>query len=287
MIFARIFKPVIFAMNWLGNLCARLLGCGEGGGAASYSPQELRLIVSASSQAGEIQQEEKALLENVLEFRDITVRNIMVNRMEMQAVAKGAFLRQVIELRQQCGHSRYPVFGESLDDILGFINVGDVLYMSDQLDTAKVEDIMKPVKFVPESMRVSTLFKLLKHEKIYQVVVVDEYGGTAGLATMEDVLEEIVGDIYTDAGDQDIVEDGAGGFIMQGAAKIDDAEEALGVDFKNSDYETVGGLICGQLGHIPLVGERVKLAGWLFEVTRSDPRAVRQLRITRLNADKA
>lgn len=286
MIFAKVFKPVIYAMNWLGNRSARLLGGTPAHEGKSYSPQELMVIVSASSQAGEIMQEERDLLENVLEFRETSVRNIMINRTEMVAVAKGTPLRRVIDLRKEGGYSRYPVFDKSLDDIVGFIHVGDMLYLADQLDSAVVEDIMKPAHFVPESMRVGTLFSLLKSEKVHQAVVVDEYGGTSGLVTMEDVVEEIVGDIYdeTDAVDHSIREINPSLYVMEGQTHIYDVEEALDIDFKTTDYETIGGLISGHFGRIATVGEIVEIEGWRFMVTRGDARAVRQVRVSRLEA---
>ncbi len=283
-IFSTVFKPAIVFMNKLGNLAARLLG-GRGEVAVkSYSPQELMLIVSASSQAGEIFQDEKDLLENVLEFRQTSVRNIMVNRTEMLAVAKGTPLRKVVELRRQSGHSRYPVYNESLDDIIGFIHVGDVLYMADDLDRASVEEVMQPAHFVPESMRVVNLFGMLKSEKVHQAVVVDEYGGTAGLVTMEDVLEEIVGDIYdeTDAVDQAVCQVSPGVYVMEGQTHLYDVEEALAMEFAEEDYETIGGLISARLGHIPQPGEMMEFAGWRFVVTRADARAVRQVRVFKL-----
>lgn len=280
-IFGRIFKPVILFMNYLGNNSARLLLGRVEHASRGYTPQELMLIVSASSQAGEIYQNEKDLLENVLEFRQTSVRNIMINRTEMLAVAKGTGLRRVVELRRESGHSRYPVYGDSLDDIIGFIHVGDVLYMADSIDTAKVEEIMQPAHFVPESMKVANLFGMFKNEKVHQAVVVDEYGGTAGLITMEDVLEEIVGDIYdeTDAVDQSLRQVSPGVYVVEGQAHLYDVEETLNVDFKNEDYETIGGLISAQLGHIPQPGEMMDFDGWRFVVTRADARAVRQVRV--------
>ena len=280
MVFGKVFKPVILFMNFLGNASARLVVGRSEHHIKSYSPQELMLIVSASSQAGEIMQDERDLLENVLEFRQTTVRNIMVNRTEMVAVAQGTNLRRLVELRRESGHSRYPVYGDSLDDITGFIHVGDVLYLADQLDTAVVEDIMKPAHFVPESMRVGNLFGMLKGEKVHQAVVVDEYGGTSGLVTMEDVLEEIVGDIYdeTDAIDQSVRQVSPGVYIMEGQTHVYEVEETLNIEFEDGNYETIGGMLSSQLGHIPLPGEMVETSGWRFVVTRADARAVRQVR---------
>ena len=287
MIFATIFKPVIFFMNWLGNHSARLFSKGEAQNAHSYSPQEIMLIVSASSQAGELRQEERVLLENVLEFRGINVKNIMVSRTSMEAVPQGTPLRGVIEMRRKAGHSRYPVYVDSLDEIIGFVHVGDVLYMVDKLDNALVEDIMQPVHFVPESMPIASLFTLLKSEKVHQAIVVDEYGGTSGLVTLEDVLEEIVGDIYdeSDTVDNTISQINPGVYLIKGSAHLDDVGEKLGIEIEHDEVETIGGLISARVGHIPLAGERINLEDWTLEVVKADARAVRQVRASRILPD--
>jgi CBS domain containing-hemolysin-like protein len=289
MAFAAAFKPVIFFMNWLGNHSARLFAAQpEANPGRGYSPQELMLIVAASSQSGELRQEEKILLENALEFRDITVRNMMTSRTQMVAVAKSAPLRQIIELRRQTGHSRYPVYASSLDDISGFVHVGDILYLAEKLDSAKVEDIMKPIPFVPESMRAAALFSLLRGEKSHQAIVVDEYGGTSGLITMEDVLEMLVGDIYdeSDAVDNSIVLERPGVYLLDGSAHLADIESIMeiGAMLHDDEYETIGGLLSAYLGHIPAAGEKIVVSGWEFMVLKADPRAVRQIKAVKIDS---
>jgi CBS domain containing-hemolysin-like protein len=287
-IFAAIFKPVIFFMNWLGNHSARLFSAQPAPSAGKgYSPQELMLIVAASSQSGEIKQDEKAWLENVLEFREVTVRNMMTSRTQMAAVAKGTPIRKLIELRRQTGHSRYPVYDGSLDNILGFVHVGDILYQAESLDQAKVEDIMKPLCFVPETMSAAALLNLLRSEKSHQAIVVDEYGGTSGLITMEDVLEMLVGDIYdeSDALDNSIIQDSPGVYLLDGAAHLADMESIMPINAAaglHDEYETVGGLLSAHLGHIPAVGEKIVLNGWELTVLKADPRAVRQIKAIKL-----
>jgi CBS domain containing-hemolysin-like protein len=288
MIFAAIFKPVIFFMNWLGNYSARFFARQNTETAPKgYSPQELMLIVAASSQTGELKQEERTLLENVLEFREITVRNIMISRTQMVAVPKGAALRHIIELRRRMGYSRYPVYAASLDEIVGFIHVGDILYLAKNLDDARVEDIMKPVLFVPESMRAAALFSLLRMEKAHQAIVVDEYGGTSGLITMEDVLEMLVGDIYdeSDAEDNSITMEGTGVYLLHGSAHLIDIKDIMGIEVPHEEYETIGGLLSDRLEHIPAPGEKIEFGGWEFTVLKADARAVRQVRAVKINQE--
>ncbi|MDR1398249.1 MAG: hemolysin family protein [Desulfarculales bacterium] len=289
MIFAAIFKPVIFFMNWLGNYSAHFFArpntevIPKG-----YSPQELMLIVAASSQTGELKQEEKTLLENVLEFREITVRNIMISRTQMVAVPQDAALRHIIELRRQMGYSRYPVYAGSLDEIVGFIHVSDILYLAKDLDKARVEDIIKPVLFVPESMRAASLFNLLRTEKAHQAIVVDEYGGTSGLITMEDVLEMLVGDIYdeSDAEDNSITMESPGIYLLNGSAHLIDIKDIMGIDAPHEEYETIAGLLSDRLGHIPAMGEKIDFNGWEFTVLKADARAVRQVKAIKLLSAK-
>ncbi|GGJ41006.1 hemolysin family protein [Deinococcus roseus] len=285
MIFTTVFRPVIFSMNWLGNKIVSLLGLKPASGHHSlYSEEEIRMILDTSSEAGMFEEQEREFLENVFEFDAITVKAIMTHRTEIIAMPADAPLRELIEYRREHGYSRVPVFEGTLDNITGIIHTADTLLHLDHLDTLTLETIKRPVYFVPESMKVRDLFNSLKTQKTHMAIVVDEFGGTAGLVTLEDAIEELVGDIYDETDEEEdkiqILDNNT--YMVDGGVHMNEIESLLEMEIDNSDeseYETVAGFLFSRLGHIPKVGESVRANNWIFEVMDANDRAIKQVSI--------
>lgn len=285
MLFTVIFKPVIFVMNWLGNSIVGLMGLKPAGGHHSlYSEEEIRMILDSSSEAGMFEEQEREFLENVFEFDAITVKAIMTHRTEIIALPEDAPLRDLIQYRREHGYSRVPVYSGTLDNITGLVHTADALLYVEELDSHTLSTLKRPAYFVPESMTGRDLFNSLKTQKTHMAIVVDEFGGTAGLVTLEDAIEELVGDIYdeTDEEEDHIQVLGDNTYLVAGGVHMDEIETLLEQEIDNSDeseYETVAGFLFSRLGHIPKVGETIRANNWMFEVMEANDRAIQQVSI--------
>jgi len=286
LIFTTIFRPVIISLNWLGNAVVKLFGLEpDSGHRAAYSSEEIRMIMDSSGQAGVFEQQAQEMLENVFEFQDTPVKAIMVHRTEVEAMEKGSSLREMVALRKKFSYSRLPVFDETVDNIIGIVHTQDALLHVDELDSTTVDDLMRPAFFVPENMKVRDLFSSLKKQKSHMAIVVDEFGGMSGLVTLENVLEELVGDIYdeTDEEEEDVERLGEHEYLVEADLHIDDVETLLDIELDGRDsgeFETIAGYIFSKLGYIPQIGETVRASGWDFEIVDASERQIKKVRIS-------
>ena len=286
LIFTTIFRPVIISLNWLGNAVVKLFGLEpDTGHRAAYSSEEIRMIVDSSGQAGVFEQQAQEMLENVFEFQDTPVKAIMVHRTEVEAMEKGSSLREMVALRKKFSYSRLPVFDETVDNIIGIVHTQDALLHVEALDSTTVDDLMRPAFFVPENMKVRDLFSSLKKQKSHMAIVVDEFGGMSGLVTLENVLEELVGDIYdeTDEEEEDVERLGEHEYLVEADLHIDDVETLLDIELDGRDsgeFETIAGYIFSKLGYIPQIGETVRASGWDFEIVDASERQIKKVRIS-------
>jgi putative hemolysin len=225
------------------------------------------MIVSASRQEGVLEEQEKELLNNVFDLSDTPVRAIMTPRVEMIAIEETASLRRLMALHEEHGYSRVPIYREATDNITGIAVVGDILRHLDKLDTVTVGTIARDRVFVPENMKVIDLFQLLQAKKTHMAIVADEFGGTAGLVTFEDAIEEVFGEIY-DENDEDtkqVTHLGENAYMFDATINISEAEKILGVDLGDEEagnYETLAGFLFHMFEYIPRVGEETVHAGW-------------------------
>jgi len=286
LIFTTLFRPVILSLNWLGNAVVKLFGLEpDTGHRAAYSSEEIRMIVDSSGQAGVFEQQAQEMLENVFEFQDTPVKAIMVHRTEVEAMEKGSSLREMVALRKKFSYSRLPVFDETVDNIIGIVHTQDALLHVDELDSTTVDDLMRPAFFVPENMKVRDLFSSLKKQKSHMAIVVDEFGGMSGLVTLENVLEELVGDIYdeTDEEEEDVERLSENEYLVEADLHIDDVETLLDIELDGRDsgeFETIAGYIFSKLGYIPQIGETVRASGWDFEIVDASERQIKKVRIS-------
>ncbi len=285
-VFATVFRPVIYVLNATGNAVVRLFGLRPVAGHHSvHSEEEIRMIVSASRQEGVLEEQEKELLNNVFDLSDTPVRGIMTPRVDMIAIEAGASLRRLMLVNEEHGYSRIPIYRDTPDNIVGIAYVGDILRHIDRLDTVTVDEIARPTVFAPENMKVIDLFSLLQRKKTHLAVVVDEFGGTAGIVTLEDAVEEVVGEIYDENDDEadeklfTVMDDGT--YVFDATINCNEVEKVLGIDLDDEiqgNYETLSGFLFHQFEYIPRPGEETSANGWTFHVAEADDRRVLKIR---------
>jgi len=233
-----------------------------------------------------IEEAEQDMISGILHLEEVTARQIMVPRIDIVAVARDTPLSEAVDVAIGAGHSRIPVFGRNMDEILGVIYAKDLLtYVNESHEGITVETLMRPAYFVPESKRVDDLLHELQQQKIHLAVVVDEYGGTAGVVTIEDILEEIVGEIQDEYDREtppiEVVSDDE--LVVDGRLTIDDLCDEMDLEWPGPQSGTVGGFIQRQLGRIPARGEQVEVNGVRLTVLHVEHRRVRKVRVERLS----
>ncbi len=227
-----------------------------------------------------------AMMEGVLQVSDLQVRDIMIPRAQMVVVERDAELGQVLPAVVDSAHSRFPVIDDDRAEVVGIMLAKDLLqYCGDQAPRFKMRDIVRSAVFVPESKRLNVLLREFRASRNHMAIVIDEYGSAAGLVTIEDVLEQIVGEIedeydFDEAGF--ILKRGANNYTVKAHTAIEDFNEHFAVDFDDSDYDTIGGLTIHAFGHLPTRGESIDVGGFRFTVVRADSRRVRLLNVERL-----
>ncbi len=241
--------------------------------------------LEAGEQEGLIEREERRLLESIVDFGDTLVREVMTPRPDIVGARADATLAELRQVFAEQQYSRVPVYRDSLDHILGFVFVKDLIRLPLELPAGErvVERLLRPAHFVPETKRVSELLKEFQRQQVQSAVVVDEYGGTAGLVTIEDLLEEIVGEIRDeyDVASEPVQDEGNGVFVFSGKVSIDDLNDRLGVSIPPEGFGTIGGYLLAHLGRVPGVGERIDVDGLRVEVLEAERRRVTRVRVRR------
>jgi CBS domain containing-hemolysin-like protein len=271
---ARLFNPFIWILNqstrWLLNLAG--IKYSNQFGYSRLTPGELQLIISTTAESPGLAAGERELLNNVFAFGDVTAGEIMVPRRQINAISQALPLRQVLLAIAQSGHSRYPAIGESLDDIRGILDLRDLLQLltQHQIDLDHpVQARVRPARFVPEDMPLHELLHIMQRSSQEMVIVVDEFGGTAGLVTLRDITAKIVGDVYEPEGDTDYlvkVRDDQS-FLVQAQTNIETVNQLLPVNLPlGEDYQTVGGFLIYQLQKIPTEGDSLIYGGFEWRV---------------------
>ncbi len=255
-------------------------------------PENLDQLVDLLRRAqarGLLGADELEMIEGVLQVSELRVRDVMIPRAQMVVVPAEADLRQMLPIIVESAHSRFPVVGESRDEVEGILLAKDLLrYFADGNEAEfDMEDVLRPATLIPESKRLNVLLREFRKSRNHMAIVVDEYGGVAGLVTIEDVLEQIVGEI-TDEHDVEeggyVVERAPGHYTVKALTPIEDFNEALGTTLSDEEFDTIGGLVVHRFGHLPKRGETVDLDGLRFRVLRADNRRVHLLEVERTTA---
>jgi putative hemolysin len=244
---------------------------------------------AAKSDAGPVQHEgmiegeERRLLQNIMDFGGTLVREVMTPRPDIVALPEKATIGELRALFREQEYSRFPIFKESLDNIAGFVFIKDLVAMDASEDARAITSIIRPAVVVPETKRVPELLKQFQRQQTQIAIVVDEYGGTAGLVTIEDLLEEIVGEIRDeyDVESESVVDEGNGRFVFSGKVDVDEIAHRLDVHIEREGFETVGGYLLSHLGRVPTVGERFDIDGLTVEVLDAERRRINKVRIVK------
>ncbi len=249
------------------------------------SEDGLRFLIDVSEGESEIEEEEKQMIASIFELGETVVREIMVPRIDIVAINENSSLQEAIDVILEKGHSRIPVYEENVDQIIGFLYAKDLLrcFRNGQQETP-IRDLLRPAYFVPETKKVDELFNEMRKRRVHIAVVVDEYGGTSGLVTIEDLLEEIVGEIQDEYDFEEPVfqELGPEKYIFNARMALDDVSDLLGVELAFENADTLGGFLYSQLGHVPEAGETVEYEGWQFTVLSVESRRIEKVRVERV-----
>ncbi len=248
------------------------------------SEEEIETFIDGATEEGIIDKGEDELLRSVVEFADTVVREVMTPRATMVCIRRDATIDNLKDLIIKEKYSRVPVYKDRLDNVEGIVMAKDILEYSDDKHKAQpIEALIRPVAFVPEAMPVADLLREFQKVKVKMAIVVDEHGGVSGLVTMEDVVEEIVGEIQDeyDTDEAQIFENGPLDFTVSGATEVEELEELFDVELAEDDFITVGGLITHDLGRLPHKGESLRIKGLVLEVLEIDQKKVKKLRIRR------
>lgn len=284
-----VFRPVRYFLDFFESM-ASIGKEPEEGQEGNTQEEHFEAFMEAGAEEGLIEDEDRRLIRSVVEFGDKTVREVMTARTDMVAVEANQSLDEFRSLVIQAHLSRFPVYEGDLDNIIGFVHVRDVFEVEGKdLAHLKVREIMRPVRVVPESKLVSVLFREMQSEGTHMVIVVNEYGNTAGLATLEDLVEEIFGEIRDEhEPEADVESDGNGAYIVPGSMDLDRLEELVGYRAE-SEWEstTVGGLLAELAGHVPRVGEVIEEEGLLMEVLAGNELRVDKVRVSRVDSQTA
>lgn len=257
------------------------------GGRKRVTEEDIQDIIDAGEEEGLINQEENEMIRSIISLGDTVVREIMVPRTGMASVEVDATVRQVLDAIIGCGHSRIPVYEGTIDNIVGLIYAKDLLkYWGADETLIELRTILRPPYFVPESKNLEELLQEFKKKRVHMAVVIDEYGGTSGIVTIEDLLEQIVGDIQDeyDLEEEWLVVEPDGSLLVDGRLPVEELESHLDIAFEREKFDTVAGLIFHLSGRIPVNGDQVESGEILFTIMDADGRKVSSVRVQKLQS---
>ena len=286
--FKKITSPFVTFLSASTNLIVRLFGFDPNASEEIVTEEEIRMLVDAGEEKGVIEETQKEMINNIFDFDDIVAADVMTHRTELECVEISESLEAVVKLAIEKGYSRIPVFDGEVDNIKGIIYVKDLLkYIGKPVpQTVKISRLMREAVFIPESKRCGDLFDEMTEKHLQMVIVSDEYGATAGIVTIEDLLESIVGNMQDeyDNEEEEIEKLGDNLFNFDGMTDIEEVEEVLGITVPDGEYDTIGGFIMSELGRIPGEDEEpcIEACGYKFTVEEMEERRIDKIRAERL-----
>ena len=281
-------KPFVVLLSASTNLLVRCFGFDPNAPQNNVTEEEIRMMVDAGEEKGVIEESQKEMINNIFEFDDIVAADVMTHRTELECVEINDSLEDVIKTAMAEGYSRIPVYEDEIDNIVGIIYVKDLLkYIGKQIPgNFKISKIMREAVFIPESKRCGDLFNEMTEKHLQMVIVSDEYGSTAGIVTMEDLLESIVGNMQDeyDNEEEEVQQVNDDLYNFDGMTDIEEVNEVLGINIPDGEYDTIGGFIMSELGRIPTEDERpvIEAEGFRFSVEEMDDRRIERVRAERL-----
>jgi len=282
--FGLVLAPVLLPLQWLERRGLTALGLDRAAEPSAAAEEELRLLVESVEDSSALEQDEREMIHGIFEMSERPAREVMVPRMDIAAEPREATIRQVLDRIVVSGYSRIPIYQDSIDNVVGIVYAKDVLrhLREGKLDDP-VEPIARPAYFVPETKKVDELLQDLQQKRVHLAIVVDEYGGTAGLVTIEDLVEEIVGEIRDE---YDVNEEQLFQQVSEREAVVDartpirDVNEALDLTLNVDEFDTLGGLVYHELGKVPVEGDAIRVNGCLVTVLSTQGRRIKKLRVT-------
>ncbi|HET7091305.1 MAG TPA: hemolysin family protein [Anaerolineae bacterium] len=286
---ARFFGPIVRFLVWATNLIARPFGGKPRRGMPIVTQDEIKTLVDAGEEGGVLEVAEKKMIYSVFDIGEMLAREVMVPRIDMVALEAGTPLLEATDVAIRHGHSRIPVYEETVDHIIGILYAKDLLKVFRQHgrsggDGVRLPSLTRPAYFVPETKKVDELLRELQQRRVHMAIVIDEYGGTAGLVTIEDILEEIVGEIrdeYDESEEPMVKPLGRDEYEVDSRIPIDDVNELLAAELSDEESDTLGGLIYNQLGHVPEPGEEIEVDGVSLKVLNVKDRRIGKVLIQR------
>ena len=281
-IIMKITKPIVWVFNLLTGIIFKIMGIENDGVKPFITEEELKAMVNVSHEEGVLEIEEREIINNVFQFGDMQAKEAMIQRLDMIAVNIEDSYDEIIELFKSEKLSRLPVYQESIDDIVGILNIKDIIFLSDEeIQNFNIKNYVREAFFTYEFKKITQLLEEMKKEKSQMAIVVDEYGGTAGLLTIEDLVEVIVGDIDDeyDEEEEEIVKVSDNEYLVEGSTKISDVNEQIGINFESDEFDSIGGFIIGYLKRIPEENELIEVGNVKFSVESIDKNRINKLRI--------
>jgi putative hemolysin len=276
--------PIVHLLVWLGNSLARLFGAETRSDLPFVTEEEIKVLVDAGEEEGVIEEEEKDMIYSIFELGDTLAREVMVPRIDVVALDVKTPMLAALETIMEAGHSRIPVFDETIDNVLGVLYAKDLLpYLRDGRTDVPLKSILREAYFIPETKKASDLLPDLQQRRVHMAVVVDEYGGMAGLVTIEDLLEEIVGEIQDEYDTEEpfvqYVSDDE--YVFDARVDLDDMNRLMAVSLPTEDSDTLGGFIYTELGKVPVVGDQVSYDNLELTVESVAGRRIQKVRVQR------
>lgn len=278
-------SPFVKLLTASTNVTVRLFGVDPNANDEQVTEEEIRMMVDVGKERGTIQETEKMMIDNIFEFDNKVVSDIMTHRTNIVAIPITASLKEVVQLIHMEKYTRFPVFDKGIDNIVGILHVKDIILCmeSHHEHVLDIKDVIRKPYLVPKAKRIDELFKDLQKNNVHMAVAIDEYGGTAGIVTIENLLEEIVGKIFDEHDEEEkeiiVIDDNT--FVVQGYTDLEDVEKFLNVELQTDDYETLSGFLIGQLGRIPDPDENpvVEWNGVVFKVEEADEKRILKVKI--------
>jgi len=253
-------NPIVVVLMYLTSGMMKLFGIEVDVRQPMITEEELRTIVAVSEEEGVLETEEKQMIQNVFEFGDLQIKDIMIQRTDIIAIDIDTPFEEIIDIVKYEQFSRYPIYKEGIDNIVGVLNVRDLIFLNNEKENFNIAKYIRKPYYTFEFKKISDAFKEMKKNRMHMSIVLDEYGGTAGIITIEDLIEEIVGDIEDEYDEFEseiqFIKDGE--YIVNGSTKLNTVNEMLGTDFESEDFDSIGGLIIESLGRLPKDGEKVE-----------------------------
>src|SRR6266849_5087337 len=283
---AWLLHPLVVTLSTITNSLVRLMGGQMKHRGPFVTEEELRLLVNVGEEEGVLEEGETDMIHSIFEFADTTVREVMIPRIDMVTLESDATVDEAVDLALQGGFSRIPVYEETIDNIIGILYTKDMLrQLREDHNTLPIRDLVRPAYFVPETKKLDDLLREIRQSRTHMVIVVDEYGSVAGLVTIEDLVEEIVGDIQDEYDREEILYEkiNENEYVFDAKISIDEFNELMDTDLGDEDYDTLGGFLYAQLDKIPITGDAITYKNMIYTVLTTRGRRITKVRVQHID----